>query len=111
MDTRASAKEPSPKDVVLTLMSSVGPPETAEKTKKDGTKEYVLKYGYVCPKPGCKHISKREATAGFTNPFDHLKKCYGSKKGVYDLYNEAVKKAAVGGGSVLSHFQASASSP
>jgi hypothetical protein len=58
--------------------------------KRDGDMVNALLKRFSCPKPGCSHVSTVAAKSGYTNPYSHLKRCYGEEDFLLELYDDAI---------------------
>ena len=58
----------------------------------------------MCPKSGCCRVVERQDKTGYSNPFAHLKSCYGGKDQILWLYKSAQDEADKTGVSIT-HFQ------
>ena len=70
---------------------------------------------YVCTKLGYGKKVKFATKSGFSNPYQHLRSCYGrglsiadQEKVLQELYEAARKDQRMHGGTILSHFNVSA---
>lgn len=103
----------NPKDVVLSVMT-VDRCET--KTVTENGKETERKFvTYRCPKPACtvKTITIKDGS-GYSNPYSHLRSCYGNGKTLAEqdeilrkMYTVARQTAKDCGGEIALHFQKS----
>ena len=86
---------PSQKDIVELLMEkTTKEPERRDKISRNGIHTYALFHGYRCPK--CGVVKYKEITAGPTNPYKHLRSCYGDAQILEELYHGAVRQRDTG---------------
>lgn len=94
--------DPTPMEVVIALMIK-SEPYTKDVTVGGTTKPRQF-VNFKCPKDICHHQSPSQVNTGYSNPFNHLCVCFGSKEAVYQLYQEALQESSKKGGTLLSHF-------
>ena len=80
-------------------------PYCKEKINQNGSRWHVMVFTYMCPKPGCCRVVEREDKTGYSNPFAHLKSCYGGKDQVLRLYKSAWDEADKTGASVSTYLK------
>jgi hypothetical protein len=94
--------DPTQKEVVLALMIKSEPyTKDLNVGGRTVSKEFV---DFKCPEDFCAHQYPCQVNTGFSNPFNHLCVCFGSKEAVHQLYNEALQEVKKKGGTLLSHF-------
>lgn len=60
---------------------------------------------FSCPKPGCRFVCKVGMKQGYSNPYSHLKTCYGGEALLLELYRDAVvEQDRAGGQGTLADF-------
>ncbi len=111
----ASNRQPTPKEVVMGIMTFIGK-ETKQVPGRSGVSHERTVIKYRCPKPGCPNpeVSFLEKT-GFRNPYQHLRSCYArgrsseqQDEAVKVLYAEALELHRKRGGTIRSHFEMNA---
>ena len=85
----------SPKDAVQLLMTrTTNEPVVEEKASRGGGSSVASFHIYECKR--CGETKRREVTAGYGNPYDHLKRCYGNKYNLNDVYQQAKRLQLTG---------------
>jgi hypothetical protein len=86
MKSSLSQVTTSQKEIILSLMKVSNSDTTL---KRKGTEVKAIEY--QCPRPNCRKKIKVAVKEGFTNPFAHLKSCYGGETVLRKHYKDAVE--------------------